>query len=464
MALAGFSAGEAEGLRRAMSRKRSEAAMQLYQRALHRGRGRARSGARRRRAGLRADPGLLGLRLPEGARGRLRPARLPVDLAARPLRAGVPVRAAERAADGLLPARRARPRRAAARDDGPASRTSTAAAAECSVERRDSPCGSGSATSSVSRRRKCAGWSKSGSAAGSTPMPAISRAFGSRARHARAARVGGRLRRVDAPRGALAARRRDTGAGGAGRRAALAPARGCPSRRALRELTAWERLVADYGSFRISLARAPAGAAAAGPAGAGGLEHAAWSACRTGASDGRRPGGRPPAPGDREGRHVHAARGRVGDDQPDRPAAGLRAPPPDRAHGAVRDGARPARAPRGRDQRARRDAPALERPDLPRADVKHIEPPVGRETGRDQPTCARSCPPATASAAAGARATERSQPRRAASCAAPWRSARPRPRPAPPPARPRAIPSRRSARRPPRHPTTARPPAPSAAR
>ena len=26
---------------------------------------------------------------------------------------------------------------------------------------------------------------------------------------------------------------------------------------------------------------------------------------------------------------------------------------------------------------------ALERPDLPRADVKHIEPPVGRETGRD---------------------------------------------------------------------------------
>jgi error-prone DNA polymerase len=26
---------------------------------------------------------------------------------------------------------------------------------------------------------------------------------------------------------------------------------------------------------------------------------------------------------------------------------------------------------------------ALERPDLPRADVKHIEPSVGRETGRD---------------------------------------------------------------------------------
>ena len=36
----------------------------------------------------------------------------------------------------------------------------------------------------------------------------------------------------------------------------------------------------------------------------------------------RRPGGRPPAPGHRQGRHVHAARGRARHDQPDRPAAG----------------------------------------------------------------------------------------------------------------------------------------------
>jgi hypothetical protein len=28
---------------------------------------------------------------------------------------------------------------------------------------------------------------------------------------------------------------------------------------------------------------------------------------------------------------------------------------------------------------------ALEQPDLPRAEVKHIEPPAGRETGREQP-------------------------------------------------------------------------------
>ena len=71
-----------------------------------------------RRAGLRPDRGLLGLRLPEGALGRLRPARLPVGLAAGPPRPGVPLRAAQRAADGLLPARRARPRGAAARHPG----------------------------------------------------------------------------------------------------------------------------------------------------------------------------------------------------------------------------------------------------------------------------------------------------------------------------------------------------------
>ena len=118
MALAGFSAGEAEGLRRAMSRKRSEAAL-----AAHRDRfiegcvGRGVS-PRGRRARLRPDQGLLRLRLPEVARGGVRAARLPVDLAAGPLRAGVPLRAAERAADGLLPARRARPRGAAARVRG----------------------------------------------------------------------------------------------------------------------------------------------------------------------------------------------------------------------------------------------------------------------------------------------------------------------------------------------------------
>ena len=59
MALAGFSAGEAEGLRRAMSRKRSEAAMAVYQERFVEGaveRGVERDG---RRAGLRAGARLL---------------------------------------------------------------------------------------------------------------------------------------------------------------------------------------------------------------------------------------------------------------------------------------------------------------------------------------------------------------------------------------------------------------------
>src|SRR6188474_615754 len=89
MAFAGFSAGEAEGLRRAMSRKRSEAAIRAYEEKFIEGAlgRRARGGG----AGLDADRGLLRLRLPEGALGGIRAARLPVDLAAGALPPGVPM-------------------------------------------------------------------------------------------------------------------------------------------------------------------------------------------------------------------------------------------------------------------------------------------------------------------------------------------------------------------------------------
>ena len=123
MALAGFSSGEAEGLRRAMSRKRSEEAMQAHRERFVEGaisRGVSPEVAERV---FSPDPRLLGLRLPEVARRRVRAARLPVDLAAGPLRARVPLLAPQRAADGLLPARRPRPRGAAARDRGAARRT-----------------------------------------------------------------------------------------------------------------------------------------------------------------------------------------------------------------------------------------------------------------------------------------------------------------------------------------------------
>ena len=103
IAFAGFSPGEAEGLRRAMSRKRSEAAIEAHHKRFVAG---AQAAARRRRgdrrAGVRDGSGVLGLRLSEGPRRRVRAACLPVDVAARPLRPGVPVLAAQRAADGLL--------------------------------------------------------------------------------------------------------------------------------------------------------------------------------------------------------------------------------------------------------------------------------------------------------------------------------------------------------------------------
>ena len=123
IAFAGFSPGEAEGLRRAMSRKRSEAAIEAYHRRFVEGAARTHevdSGGGG--AGLRDDHGVLGLRLPEGPRRGLRAARLPVDVAAGALRPGVPVRAAQRAADGLLCVGHAGPRGAAARDRAAAGR------------------------------------------------------------------------------------------------------------------------------------------------------------------------------------------------------------------------------------------------------------------------------------------------------------------------------------------------------
>ena len=137
MAFAGFSAGEAEGLRRAMSRKRSEAAMRAYEEKFVDGR-RWRNGAAREvgRAGVRPDRRLLGLRLSQGALGGVRAAGLPVDLAAGALRAGVPVRAAERAADGLLPAGRAGARGAAAGDRGAAAVRGRAATRSAGWSRR----------------------------------------------------------------------------------------------------------------------------------------------------------------------------------------------------------------------------------------------------------------------------------------------------------------------------------------
>ena len=141
MALAGFTIGEAEGLRRAMSRKRSEEAIEAFRERFVEGAARNGVDGGDGRPGLRQAGGVLRLRLPEVARGRVRPARLPVGLAAPPLSGRVPLLAPERAADGLLPAVVARARRAAARAWRCGRRTSTSA--RCSAPGKKAPCGWG---------------------------------------------------------------------------------------------------------------------------------------------------------------------------------------------------------------------------------------------------------------------------------------------------------------------------------
>ena len=109
---AGFSSAQAEGLRRAMSRKRSAQAIEKYHREFIAGaiaKYEDASPALAERIWGKIQ-GFSGFGFPKAPLGRLRVARLPVGLPARPLRRRVPLRAAERAADGLLPARRAGPR------------------------------------------------------------------------------------------------------------------------------------------------------------------------------------------------------------------------------------------------------------------------------------------------------------------------------------------------------------------
>ena len=84
MAVAGFSIGEAEGLRRALSRKRSEAAIEAFRERFVEGA--MGKGLDEQLAHEIYDKvrGLRGVRLPEVALGRVRAARLPVGVAAPP--------------------------------------------------------------------------------------------------------------------------------------------------------------------------------------------------------------------------------------------------------------------------------------------------------------------------------------------------------------------------------------------
>ena len=407
MELAGFSSSEAEGLRRAMSRKRSEEAIRAHHERFVAGAGAARRAGRGRRAGLAPDPGLLRLRVSEGALGGVRPARLPVGLAAGPLRPRVPLRAAERAADGLLPARLARPRGAAARGPGRAPRRR--------AQRRPLP---GRARARRPDRPHRARLREGGSRGGDGGAGRRARArwplhrhrrprdpLGRRPRRARAAGLGRCPRRPAAgsPRGLLAARgRRGPAAGGRGTPAAAA-ARAAAGARAR-----GPRPLGDDGR-ELSLdrdqpRRAPALAAARRPRRGGPPQLRAGAGRGRLDGRGRRHGRRPPAARDGEGDHLHAARRRARDDQPDRPAAGLRAQPLAGPRRAAAARPRPARAPRRGDQRDRRRA---RRPRAPRPSRRGSHRPrptrAAAPANAPSPRSGPSPPPATASAGAGAR-------------------------------------------------------------
>ena len=305
MALAGFSVGEAEGLRRAMSRKRSEEAIEAFRQRFVEGALAQRRRPRDRGRGLRQARRLLGLRLPEVARGRVRAARLPVGVAAPLLPGRVPLRAPERAADGLLPAVDARARRAAARGRGaPAGRQPRAA--KCAIED-----GSGAGRARVRPRvgEDDAAMRSSPSASGTAVRRGARprAAARARARRARGARRLGRVRRARRGRdaAALAARPRPARADGAGLGRRRAPAR-APARADGRDAraAASRRLGADArrlppDELSRSACTRWSCCARTFPTGRSRSASCASSTART-RGRGRRHGGRAPAPVDRE--------------------------------------------------------------------------------------------------------------------------------------------------------------------
>ena len=372
------------------------------------GRDRARRFARGGRAGLRADRRLLGLRLPEGALGGVRAARLPVDLAAGALRPGVPVRAAERAADGLLPARLTGARGPAAGDGGA---RALRAASVVEMHGRGAVAG-GASWARVRERRAprttCAALvaERERGRSASRSLGDLAARSGAAARGARAARLGGGVRlaratggRGGAAAGALAARRREPGTPCRTERSSR-----CRSTRTKRRRSRPVALGADARRLRLDqghAARAPARADAPGhPART--CTSAPGERSRDGAARaGRRPGRGPPAPGHGQGHHVHAARGRARDDQPDRPAAG------DDAAGwrcgrSRSCSPRTARAPRGDTNVWSTRSGASSGPTCRAARSRHIEPARLEHGGGGRRDLREDVPAAHSAAAAGA--------------------------------------------------------------
>ena len=122
-------------------------------------------------------------------------------------------------------------------------------------------------------------------------------------------------------RGALAGRGRRQRP----RRARRAPSWRCRSSRRSRPSWSrsgdWGKLIADYRSTGIALGKHPLELLRPGLDPGLAAQHRPGEDRRRRHGRGRRDGRRPPAPGDREGDRLHAARGRARDRQPDRAAA-----------------------------------------------------------------------------------------------------------------------------------------------
>ena len=193
-----------------------------------------------------------------------------------------------------------------------------------------------------------------------------------------------------------------------------------PGAPGLQALPGWDAMIADYATTGLTLGTHPAALMRSSmPANAVTTRDLETLRARV-AGGHRRARHRPPAAGHRQGHRLPPARGRARDDQPDRPARRLRAPP---AHGALRAAAaRPGRLEKlagGRrsDQRVRprrcaastrRARPAAASSSCPRAVGRAGSPPSrwrrgrparGRAVGRDF----RGVAPAVQSFAAGRR-------------------------------------------------------------
>ena len=341
MALAGFTVGEAEGLRRAMSRKRSRDAIEAYrQRFVD---GAAAAGVDRETAEQRVREAARFrlVRVPEVACGRVRAARLPVGVASPPLPGRVPVRAPERPADGLLPAREPRPGRAAARAPRCAAPDVNASEAACTLEGEQRP-------DRARVHSRCSGRSRPGrsSRSGRRVGPFASVARPGAASAARSPRARG-ARRSPGPATAfgwprrqllwqlgLAPRPASAGAGGAARQLVL-PLGPHPEMPELPEESAWERMLADYRTTALSVGPHPLALLRPHLPAERRLERRACSGAGTASGSPWRARRRAPAAGDGKRGRVHAARGRARAGQPRRAAARLRPLPRDDPRGAA---------------------------------------------------------------------------------------------------------------------------------